>query len=140
MGPYSNMEAGRRYPYLELDEWVIVPDHLHAVVLVHCDPTDERGRGASPALVASKGEPPLPHPISGERLREGNCPAHPTGIHYDRFVPGGKLLVAFVVAQRSRPCVRAPPPSLTFPLVEFLHLRRVHQAAVTARWLETFHC
>ena len=38
---------GRHYSYVELDEWVIMPNHLHAIVIMHANPTDEPGRGGS---------------------------------------------------------------------------------------------
>jgi putative transposase len=38
---------GRQYPYVELDEWVIMPNHLHAIVIIHANPADEPSRGGS---------------------------------------------------------------------------------------------
>jgi REP element-mobilizing transposase RayT len=39
---------GRQYSYVELDEWVIMPNHLHGIVAVHGDPSFDTGRGGSP--------------------------------------------------------------------------------------------
>jgi hypothetical protein len=50
---------GRHYSYVELDEWVIMPNHLHAIVIMHANPTDEPGRGGSPWKATRTGEPPL---------------------------------------------------------------------------------
>jgi REP element-mobilizing transposase RayT len=38
-----------RYDYLELDEWIMMPNHLHGIILYHEEPTIEqdRGRGGS---------------------------------------------------------------------------------------------
>jgi REP element-mobilizing transposase RayT len=38
---------GRQYSYVELDEWVIMPDHLHGILIIHANATDEPGRGGS---------------------------------------------------------------------------------------------
>jgi REP element-mobilizing transposase RayT len=38
---------GRQYPYVEPDEWVIMPNHLHAIVIIHANPSDEPSRGGS---------------------------------------------------------------------------------------------
>jgi putative transposase len=38
---------GRQYPYVELDEWVVMPNHLHGILIIHANPTDEPGRGGS---------------------------------------------------------------------------------------------
>jgi putative transposase len=46
----------KRYAYIELDAWVLMPNHLHGIILIHGDhATDETCRGGARAA------PPKPH-------------------------------------------------------------------------------
>jgi putative transposase len=46
-----------QYPYVTLDEWVVMPNHLHGIIIM----TDDAGRGASrrapPSTVPTKRKP-----------------------------------------------------------------------------------
>ena len=33
----------RQYPYVKLDEWVVMPDHLHGIIVILDDDTSRRG-------------------------------------------------------------------------------------------------
>ena len=45
-----------RYLYVHLDEWIIMPNHFHGIIVL----TDKPRRGVSPSEVLRKREPPLP--------------------------------------------------------------------------------
>jgi putative transposase len=47
---------GEHYPYVELDEWVMMPNHLHGILAIH-DVADGMGRGGSRTAPTT---PPLP--------------------------------------------------------------------------------
>lgn len=34
----------RKYPYVELDEWILMPNHLHGIILLHEDLTANNPR------------------------------------------------------------------------------------------------
>ncbi|HET7272988.1 MAG TPA: transposase [Rubrobacter sp.] len=40
-----------RYPYVHLDQWVVMPDHMHAIIVI----TDDRGGGAGSNVTGSYG-------------------------------------------------------------------------------------
>ena len=45
----------QRYPYLYTDEWIVMPNHFHAIVVI----TDKPRRGVSRLRSTSEGETPL---------------------------------------------------------------------------------
>jgi putative transposase len=46
-----------RYPYVYLDEWIIMPNHFHGIIVL----TDKPCRGVSRLRSISEGETPLPN-------------------------------------------------------------------------------
>ena len=49
----------RQYPYVDLDEWVVMPNHLHGIIVISEAPRGS-GRGGSRAAPTSVSPSPLP--------------------------------------------------------------------------------
>jgi len=79
----------QQYPYVDLDEWVVMPNHLHAILLIHDDQRD--------GLVGAVREPPAG--VVHERpLRGRGSPVNqPTNRK-----PLGRLIGAFKTVSTKR--------------------------------------
>jgi REP element-mobilizing transposase RayT len=64
----------RQYPYIELDAWIVMPNHIHGIIMIHSN----CGRGRSrPAPTVGNRLINLPDPTVGNRLI--NLPALTVG-------------------------------------------------------------
>ena len=62
----------RQYPYVDLDEWIIMPNHLHGIIVITDRPGSETTGGGSRTAPNNTTEPPLPFfrvSIPAQRLR-----------------------------------------------------------------------
>jgi putative transposase len=62
----------RQYPYIELDAWIVMPNHIHGIIMIHSN----CGRGRSrPAPTVGNRLINLPAPTVGNRLIDPSAPS-----------------------------------------------------------------
>jgi len=80
----------RQYPYVDLDEWIIMPNHLHGIIVITDRPGSETtGGGSQPAEGASRSAPTRRKPLG--RLVGAFKTVSTDRINERRGTPGGLL-------------------------------------------------
>jgi REP element-mobilizing transposase RayT len=95
---------GERYPYVVLDHWVVMPNHLHGIVVIQGDDGDDARKGGSPRGGSRKGG-----------SRTAPTPAAPTpAASAAKIKPLGRLVGAFKTVSTKRINVIQGTPGVPF--------------------------
>lgn len=110
----------RHVPHVQLGTWVVMPNHIHGIIIITDDGNDDAGRGRafpnSPTNTSDQGNAAGPRP----KTATGECPALPQPQRNDdkgeafQLPPGNTMVVEEAnVFYQERPNTGCPAPTTT---------------------------